>query len=259
MHKAEILDRIIAYYGLKNKTRLAEFLGVSAQTVSNWYSRNSIDYDLVFEKCAGVDFNWLVCGSSYGYPKAGCGGHVASDNMASYEVPVLSNKIIPVAGVLGGDSVAQTASGVVAETITVPERMLDAGEYVAFRVADEAMKPSFRQGDYVICKRVVDCDWRRLDPLKPYAIAVADMKTVFRRPSEIKKDKKIIVLSADNSDKVRFPDIEMEAGRITGLWEVKLNITSPDAYDTETLFRRLRELENDMEALKRTIHNGSGN
>lgn len=52
----------MSHYGLRNKTELASFLGVSPQTVSNWYSRNSIDYDLVFEKCAGLDFNWLVTG-----------------------------------------------------------------------------------------------------------------------------------------------------------------------------------------------------
>ena len=55
--KSEILNRIMSHYGLRNKTELASFLGVSPQTVSNWYSRNSIDYDLVFEKCAGLDFN----------------------------------------------------------------------------------------------------------------------------------------------------------------------------------------------------------
>lgn len=54
MLKSEILNRIMSHYGLRNKTELASFLGVSPQTVSNWYSRNSIDYDLVFEKCAGL-------------------------------------------------------------------------------------------------------------------------------------------------------------------------------------------------------------
>lgn len=45
MLKSEILNRIMSHYGLRNKTELASFLGVSPQTVSNWYSRNSIDYD----------------------------------------------------------------------------------------------------------------------------------------------------------------------------------------------------------------------
>lgn len=57
----------MSHYGLRNKTELASFLGVSPQTVSNWYSRNSIDYDLVFEKCAGLDFNWLVTGNASVY------------------------------------------------------------------------------------------------------------------------------------------------------------------------------------------------
>ena len=48
MRKADILDRIVTWYGLKNKTELARFLGVTPQTISNWYSRDSIDYDLIF-------------------------------------------------------------------------------------------------------------------------------------------------------------------------------------------------------------------
>lgn len=39
MLKSEILNRIMSHYGLRNKTELASFLGVSPQTVSNWYSR----------------------------------------------------------------------------------------------------------------------------------------------------------------------------------------------------------------------------
>ena len=64
MRKADILDRIVTWYGLKNKTELARFLGVTPQTISNWYSRDSIDYDLIFGRCAGVDLNWLILGKT---------------------------------------------------------------------------------------------------------------------------------------------------------------------------------------------------
>lgn len=90
MLKSEILNRIMSHYGLRNKTELASFLGVSPQTVSNWYSRNSIDYDLVFEKCAGLDFNWLVTGNASVYGHRIGNVSVASDVEGAYDVPVAS-------------------------------------------------------------------------------------------------------------------------------------------------------------------------
>ena len=41
---------------------MADYLGVSKATVSNWSSRNSIDFPLVINKLADVDLNWLLTG-----------------------------------------------------------------------------------------------------------------------------------------------------------------------------------------------------
>ncbi len=60
--KTNILDRVISHYQLKGKAELASFLGITPQAVSNWYSRETIDYDLIFTKCEGVDLNWLLTG-----------------------------------------------------------------------------------------------------------------------------------------------------------------------------------------------------
>lgn len=60
--KADILDRIKLYYNMKNDADLARFLDISHATLSNWKTRDSIDYDLVFSKCEHVDLNWLLAG-----------------------------------------------------------------------------------------------------------------------------------------------------------------------------------------------------
>lgn len=61
-NKSEVLDRIKDYYGLKRKVELAEFLGIPPTTLSSWYSRNMLDLDIIYEKCKGIDFNWLLSG-----------------------------------------------------------------------------------------------------------------------------------------------------------------------------------------------------
>ncbi|WP_295812311.1 helix-turn-helix domain-containing protein [uncultured Apibacter sp.] len=62
MDKKLILNRIKEYNNFKTDKELADFLTISKSTLSNWYNRNSIDYDLVFSKCGLIDKNWLLTG-----------------------------------------------------------------------------------------------------------------------------------------------------------------------------------------------------
>lgn len=62
MDKSLILNRIKLAYSLKNDAELARFLEIQRNTLSNWYSRNTIDYDKVFLKCELLNFDWLLTG-----------------------------------------------------------------------------------------------------------------------------------------------------------------------------------------------------
>lgn len=66
MDKSLILNRLKEYKNFNTDTELANFLNISRSTLSNWYTRNSIDYDLLFSKCEkDIDINWLLTGSGY--------------------------------------------------------------------------------------------------------------------------------------------------------------------------------------------------
>lgn len=62
-NKTNILDRIKQHYALKGNAELAALLGVAPQTISNWYSRGTLDYDKIFTNCVDIDFNWLLTGN----------------------------------------------------------------------------------------------------------------------------------------------------------------------------------------------------
>lgn len=64
VNKTCILDKVKEFYGLKSNKALSEFLGVTKQTISNWYSRNTLDYDIILTKCKDVDLHWLLLGST---------------------------------------------------------------------------------------------------------------------------------------------------------------------------------------------------
>lgn len=61
-NKSLILNRIKFAENLKTDTELAEFLGVMKATVSNWHRRNTIDYDIIIQKCSHLDLEWLITG-----------------------------------------------------------------------------------------------------------------------------------------------------------------------------------------------------
>ncbi len=57
-----IIERLSAYFKVDTNSALAKKLGVSATTLANWKSRNTIDYELLFTKCEGISFDWLFLG-----------------------------------------------------------------------------------------------------------------------------------------------------------------------------------------------------
>ena len=60
LNKASVLDRIKECYSLKDYSDLACFLGVSSNTITNWYSRNTFDIETICTKCLNTSRNWLM-------------------------------------------------------------------------------------------------------------------------------------------------------------------------------------------------------
>lgn len=60
--KQGVLLRLKKVYNLKKDSDLAETLGISKSTLSNWIARDSIDYDKVFSLCEHINLDWLLTG-----------------------------------------------------------------------------------------------------------------------------------------------------------------------------------------------------
>lgn len=62
MDKKTMLEAIISHYTNGNKAQFAKKLGVTAQTVSAWLSRNTYDVELIYTKCVDLSASWLLTG-----------------------------------------------------------------------------------------------------------------------------------------------------------------------------------------------------
>lgn len=59
---ADIVKRAKQVLNFKTDSDLADYLGVSRSTLSNWISRNSTDFPLILSKLKNIDYNWLLLG-----------------------------------------------------------------------------------------------------------------------------------------------------------------------------------------------------
>ena len=60
--KGEMLDAIKSHLNMNKNADFARFLGISSQAVSNWYSRNTFDAELLYTKCGFINPGWLLTG-----------------------------------------------------------------------------------------------------------------------------------------------------------------------------------------------------
>lgn len=58
----EVIDRLKLALSLPTDNALAEYLGVSKAALSNWKSRNTIDFLLLFSKCEPLSIDWVIMG-----------------------------------------------------------------------------------------------------------------------------------------------------------------------------------------------------
>lgn len=61
----DIVRRAKSVKGFKTDCQMAEYLGISRSTLSNWVARNSLDFQLLLGKLQGVDYNWLLTGKGH--------------------------------------------------------------------------------------------------------------------------------------------------------------------------------------------------
>lgn len=60
--KTERVNSLVDYFGKGNKSEFARILGTTPQVVATWIARDTINYDLVYTKCEGVNPHWLLTG-----------------------------------------------------------------------------------------------------------------------------------------------------------------------------------------------------
>lgn len=149
LEKTLILDRIKEAYSLKSNAKLAAFLGIPPTTLSSWYSRNSFDLDLIYEKCVDIDLNWLLTGEGSMFRKESEKENIPVAHPS--DSPTEGIPLIPISAMAGAFTGEQSVLEYECERFVVPTFK---GAEFLISVKGSSMYPKYNSGDIVACKRL---------------------------------------------------------------------------------------------------------
>lgn len=165
-----LINKLKFYYKFSDDKDVAEKLGITPATLSNWKRRNTYDSLLIIDKCADLDLNWLFHDSTQSEisntqlvnePVAPYGnGKLVTKSPFVMDVPIVSNYAY--AGYLSG--FAQTEYMENLPTIPFSVDREHKGRYLAFELRGESMNDgsisSYLPGDIVLGREVQKIHWQ---------------------------------------------------------------------------------------------------
>lgn len=145
MNKVVILNKIKQHYGHHKNVDFAVFLGISPQSLSNWYKRETFDVDVLFTKCVDINPEWLLTGNGP-MLKADIPSATHSDPDSNLGIPLIP--VSAFAGIANGE-------------VSVLEYECDRYIIPLFKDAEflipvkgSSMIPKYSSGDIVACKKL---------------------------------------------------------------------------------------------------------
>lgn len=142
-----ILREIKRHYKFDRDIDLANFLGVAPQTLNGWRTRNTLDIELIYSKCVGINANWVLSGK----------GNMFEPQLESKVAVKNKNGIplIPIDAMAGCLTDERTVLDYECERYVVPAFH---GADFLITVKGSSMYPRYNSGDIVACKRVPPTD-----------------------------------------------------------------------------------------------------
>lgn len=151
----EVILRLKKALNIATDIELANYLGISKSTLSNWKARNTLDLPLLFSVCEQISIDWLLTGK---------GSMLKNSTPKSTEVVVKkvdgnSKEGIPlipldaVAGFPATDSSYAYMEN--CDRYIIPE-FQDKGADFIIRVSGDSMIPLYYNGDLIACHKIHD-------------------------------------------------------------------------------------------------------
>jgi repressor LexA len=197
MDKSLILKEIKKYYNFKTDGEFADFLGIKQNTLSNWATRNSIDYDRIISKCENIDANWLITGRGKMLKESN--DYVSNKIEGSNTIP-----LIPIEAMGGyGRGESQVMQYDINSGYNIPELEGKGVKYL-IRVSGSSMYPKYSNGDLLACKPLLDLAFFQWG--KPYVLDT-EQGAIVKRLFPCEDDSECLECHSDN--KTHYPPFKI--------------------------------------------------
>ena len=151
----EVILRLKKALNISTDIELANYLGISKSTLSNWKARNTLDLPLLFSLCEQISIDWLITGKGEmlknSTPKSPEVLIKKVDNNSKEGIPLIP--LDAVAGFPATDSSFAYMEN--CERYIIPE-FQDKGADFIIRVSGDSMIPLYYSGDLIACHKIHD-------------------------------------------------------------------------------------------------------
>lgn len=213
MDKSLILKSIKEHYKFKTDGDFANFLGIKQNTLSNWATRNSIDYDRIISKCENIDANWLLTGKGPMLKSEEKEDKILVERIASFSMKI-DSEMYPIASFgavagFGGEGFSIDKKDI-EDYCKIP---IFKGLKIDFMipVSGSSMYPNYRNGDLVACRIINNQDFMQWG--KTYVIATREQGILLKKLFKGEKEGCLNAVS-DNKD---YPPFDIPEIEITGI------------------------------------------
>lgn len=227
MTKSDILHALINHYSNGNKSQFAKKLGISAQGLSTWISRNTFDIDIIYSKCEHISAEWLITGEGNMFKQESGPDTIKSPSQLSptnkrtekaVKAFAEATKMTPGAIPLVSE---QAVGGFAGMDFSVSERDVLAyyvipkfqflGVDFMIEVIGDSMIPKFYPGDIIACSIINHT--RYIEWNKCHLIATVDRGLIVKRILQC-PNKGYLTAVSDNKD---YPPFDIPKDEITGM------------------------------------------
>ena len=228
MTKADILNALINHYSEGNKSQFARKLGISAQGLSTWISRNTFDIETIYSNCENISADWLITGEGNMLkeqrPKPAATStapkliSTGSGAAASFDALMESSKQTPGAIPLVSE---RAVGGFVNQHFSISEHDVLAyyvipkfrhlGVDFMIEVVGDSMMPKLYPGDIIACSIINNT--RYLEWNKPHLLSTVDRGLLVKRimPGS---DNDCLTAVSENRD---YPPFDIPKDEIVGI------------------------------------------
>ena len=202
----EIIERLKKALHITSDYALSEELGINKATLSNWKSRNSIDYNLVFSKCKLINIDWLITGN----------GKMFRSESLQTELPAISNNsniskpYFDIDFICGFDEIINSQVSIPTANIII--QGFEKADLWC-NVSGHSMEPKISHGDIIALRK---CTIEDIQYGEIYAVVLDTIRTIkIIRKSKDPEKLRFIPINIENYDEKEYP-----VSRILHIYEV---------------------------------------